>query len=48
MSGEFGINLSNYTWYQVGVGTEIKGFGLEVFYAGWALIDSDEDDSDPF
>ena len=24
MSGEFGINLSNYTWYQVGVGTEIK------------------------
>ena len=47
MSGEFGINLSNYTWYQVGVGTEIKGFGLEVFYAGRTLIDSDEDDPDP-
>ena len=54
LSGKFGINnyeddseADNYNWYQVGVGTEIKGFGLEVFYTGRALTDSDEDDPDP-
>ena len=34
----------NYTWFQVGVDTQLKGFGFEVFYAG---RNSDDDDPDP-
>ena len=54
LSGKFGINYydddeaaDNYTWYHVGVGTKLIGFGLEVFYAGRMLTDSDKDDPDP-
>ena len=38
---------ADYTWYLVGVGAKLHGFGLDVFYSGRFLIDSDDEDPDP-
>ena len=54
LRGEFGINdytdnynADDYNWYLGGIGTKIKGFGLEFFYTGRTYVDSDTDDPDP-
>ena len=53
LKGKFGINdytdndsADDYNWYLVGIGTKIKGFGLDVFYTGRFYVDSDKDDPD--
>ena len=54
LRGEFGINdytdndyVDDYNWYLGGIGTKIKGFGLEFFYTGRTYVDGDTDNPDP-
>ena len=53
LKGKFGINdytdndsADDYNWYLMGIGTKIKGFGLDLFYTGRFYVDSDKDDPD--